>query len=220
VARRWTDAEVRRLFNGLGAFGVNFFQRGTLPPEGARGPQRRSGPAVYAKARRLYGHGGLTRGAHTLHGLATTTGYHRRQLNRARTALNQKWKRTSTHGAYLITDDQATDILEWLKHDYWVSSKRLYGCMWCATQTREHKGLGLCVRCYGQYRRLCQHYSIPSKISGQQALLHGISAHDAVNAKAHGPFMQDASDRLKRGVALDDWAIELLHLLQPTQEMR
>ena len=63
MAKRWTPKAVRALFNGLGAYGLAYFQRNAGPPEDRAGAAKvRTRDAVYAQIRRLYGPGGLTTG--------------------------------------------------------------------------------------------------------------------------------------------------------------
>ena len=155
MARRWDRKSLRRLFDGVGSYGIRWFQKRVNVPGDYEGAER-SRSAIYSAARRHCGKGGLTRGVYTLNRLMRETGFERTHLMRARSALKQKWKRTSTRGAYLITEEQADEILEWLKHDYWSKEKHLYCCLGCQTESRPHHSLGLCRRCYFGYRRRCK----------------------------------------------------------------
>ncbi len=116
-------------------------------------PEGRSKDSIFAKARRLYGTGGITRGAYTLRKVCDTTGYSVSQIRRAQKALGQKWKRTGQGGSYLIREEQLDEIAQWLHRDYWCTHLRLYNCIWCATEDRKHYSSGLCTACYERYLR-------------------------------------------------------------------
>lgn len=213
MARRWKESSVRALFNGIGAYGFAWFQRKAGQPH--PWPQERSIDAIVSKIRREYGGGGITRGVYTVNQIVLSTGYEPSHLRRAQSALNQKWKRTSLRGNHLITDEQMHDILEWLKHDYWCVRKRLYGCVWCATSTRPPKGIGLCSRCFYRHRRLCAGYGIPWTVSGQLTLLEESQSLDSDKNSPHGTFVEEAKRRLDRGIALEEYQLEWMILVQP-----
>ena len=204
---------MRSLFNGLGAYGLSWFRRKAGTAYNWPNAPQRSRSAIYNKIRREYGGGGLTRGIYTRHQLETSTGYNRHHLERARIALNQKWKRTGPRGAYLISEEQAEDIIAWLRKDYWVPGKRLYGCVWCATTKREHKGLGLCSRCYFRYRRVCVKHGIQPGPDAQLELMRGLESLGVQNDAAHGIFLETARVQLERGIALDEWDVGRLAML-------
>lgn len=212
MASRWSDQADRSLFNGLGAYGLSWFQRKSGKSYAHMGPKTRSKDAVYARIRRIYGPGGLTRGVHTLHELVNSTGYTVEHFRRAQAALNQKWKRTSLRGSHLISDDQAQDLIEWLKHDYWNSTKRLYACLWCTTSRQRHRGIGLCIRCYYRHRRLCRVLDVPQTPSGQLNLLSGVKNLD--NQVAHRRFVEYAKGQLDKGLALGEFELEWLVILK------
>lgn len=171
-AKPWSKKAERALLHGIGFYGVEWFRRQAGKPyDYPNAPACRSRAAVYAKARALFGAGGLTRGVFTLARLARDTGYHVTQLRRAGSALNQKWKRLGPRGCYLLTDEQVEDILEWLKHDFWSKALRLYVCVWCGGKEHPHKGGGLCSRCYWQHRRLCEVLDLPSSLEAQLELV-------------------------------------------------
>jgi len=196
----WSDTSVRVLFDGIGIAGVRWFKTRCS----------RSYWAVYAKASRLYGKGGLTRGSYTLWEIAQRTGYNREQIKRAQSALNQKWKRLGPIGAHLITEEQVEDILEWLKHDFWSKAKKLYGCQWCATTTRPHVGRGLCSRCYRRHIYLCEQLGLPVSGLKQMSILRKAQRQDCANLEAHGRFIHEAMARLQTGLALDESQLERL----------
>lgn len=151
MARRWTEREVKVLLSGLGAYGIEWFRQRTGTSYLYPNAPPRSANAIHRKIARLCGGSGrFTRGAYTLAALAKRSGYHHKQLRRAQSALNQKWKRTSSKGSYLITDDQAEEALTWLEHDYWCRSRRLYGCVQCGEDKSPPKVWGLCGRCYAR----------------------------------------------------------------------
>lgn len=202
----WDEASLRVLFDGIGISGVRWFTTRCS----------RSYKAIYNKALREYGKGGLTRGAYTLWEVCQTTGYTRSHMLRAQSALNQKWKRLGPVGAHLITDEQLEDIVEWLKHDFWSKAKKLYGCQWCTTTNRTHKGAGLCQRCYFRHIYLCKQLGIPSSLSGQMALLRKAKSLDCANLEAHGTFIRRAMARLQSGLALSEENLERLVIVAGT----
>jgi hypothetical protein len=153
MARRWTPNETRSLLMGLGAYGVEWFIRHTGPSYDYPNAPKRSVKAIKAKIDRLVGGPRFSHGAYTLESLARRSGYHPKQLHRAQGALNQKWKRTSLRGSFLITDDQAEELMAWLQHDFWNRKRHLYGCVQCGEDGQRPKAWGLCRRCYDKVRR-------------------------------------------------------------------
>jgi len=141
MSSRWTKRDEFILLQGVGSYGLSWFARRL----------GRSYAAVRRKAFRLYGRGGLTRGAYTLSAVARMTGYHPDQLRRAARALAQKWKRTSPRGPYLIYEDQVRELTDWLKQGYWAPKHQLYACGWCGGSRAPHYALGLCRGCYAVY---------------------------------------------------------------------
>lgn len=209
MARRWSREATNSLLDGVGAFGLEWFRRrGGASYDYPNAPVKRSRAAVYAKAHREFGEGGLTRGVRTLHELSAQTGYTRGQLRRAGHALNQKWKRLGPRGAHLISDEQAEEILTWLQHDFWSKSLHLYACLHCGTSNRPHRAAGLCGRCYYRYRRRCLDLGLPAGLREQVALILRLDKQPGVEAK-----LLDMSRRLEHGKALGlnelDWLIML-----------
>jgi hypothetical protein len=155
-ARRWTKDEVLALYQGAGTVNLDWIQRHTECPydyEGA--PPHRSLGSIHQKAHREFGIGGTRRGTYSLKSAAEKSGYAPSQIRRARAALGQKWKRTSSRGPYLISEDQYFELVEWLAGDYWSVRNRQYACEWCGCTDRHHYALGLCRMCYrAAYRRL------------------------------------------------------------------
>lgn len=165
MARHWTDREVKVLLTGLGAYGIEWFRQRTGTSHLYPNAPQRSAIAVHKKIARLCdGEGRFVRGAYTLASLSQRSGYHRDQLRRAQSALNQKWKRTSARGSFLITDDQAEELMAWLQHDFWSRGHRLYGCVQCGEDVRRPKVWGLCDRCYFRVNRLIRR--LRGKLSG------------------------------------------------------
>ena len=193
--KRWTKLAQRELFNGVGISGIAWFKRKC---------GGRSVGAVYHKLQRDFGLGGLTRGAYTVHELETVTGYSETQLRRGGSALNQKWKRLGPRGAHIITEEQMSEIVTWLGHDYWSKPHRLYGCLWCTTEKRAHQALGLCGRCYHRYRRACIKLKLPATVVEQSSLLKNIKS---------GKFLDKANSRLNSGIALDSEHLVWLAML-------
>ena len=143
--RKWTKFEERMLLQGVGVNGIKWFQK-RINKDG------RSVDSIRSKARRLF-EAGLAKGSYSLLRACRDTGYHSSQFFRAREALGQKWKRTSKKGTYLIYEEQFLELIDFLRHDYWSKYHRLYNCLWCGTSNMDHKGQGLCVRCYNKYVR-------------------------------------------------------------------
>lgn len=154
MAKRWTKDQQLALLNHMGVSGVAKLKREV--------GGSRSEKAISAKAWREYETGSLTRGSYSLRALQAETGYAKSQLHRAQRALRQRWHRTKAGGVYMISLAQLDELTEWLKTDYWGPRFALYGCTWCTTQARPHRQLGLCSRCYFQYRRRCQAAGLPT----------------------------------------------------------
>lgn len=210
-AKRWGKKARDALFNGIGAYGLAWFQkRSDAPYDESEGPQKRSRMAIYKKSFREFGPGGLTRGSYTLHELQKTTGYNREQFIRAREACKQKWKRTGPGGDHLITEEQVEEILEWLKHDYWSKAHRLYCCRRCTTDRRTHYGAGLCERCYFKYRRSLERRGLPTSI---QALAVKLKSLEVGKSENHGKFLDRICSDLERGFALDDECLDWLEMV-------
>jgi hypothetical protein len=201
----WTKAAERELFNGVGISGLAWFK------DRCGG---RSTAAVYHKLRREFGPGGLTRGAYTLYELERRTGYSETHIRRAGSALNQKWKRLGPRGAHLITEEQMDEIVTWLGHDFWSKTHRLYGCLWCATDKRAHRSVGLCVRCYHRHRRACIKRGLPVTVTSQKDLMRGM-AIGRDNSRAHGRFLEKGASRLAAGLALSEEYLDWLAMLAP-----
>lgn len=200
-AKPWTKLAQRELFNGVGISGLAWFKKRC---------GGRSDSAIYHKLHREYGPGGLTRGAYTIHELEKLTSYSESQLRRAGSALNQKWKRLGPRGAHLITEEQRDEIVAWLGHDFWSKTHRLYGCLWCSTLRRSHQCLGLCLRCYHQYRRACLKRGLPISVLKQTDLLRAVGSKDS---REHAKFMDKATARLDSGLVLDAAQLDWLAML-------
>jgi hypothetical protein len=119
-----------------------------------------------------------------------TTGYGRTHFLRAQQALNQQWRRLSPRGSWLITEEQAEEIIEWLKTDHWSKAKRLDACLWCSTTAEPMHALGLCRHDYLRYRRMCRTLGLPLKPQDQIGLV--MAAGGSIKML----------DRLERKVAL------------------
>lgn len=195
MANRWDKQSDMALLQGIGAYGLSWFQaRSGRSYDYPNAPPRRSIPALYGRARRLFGPGGFTRGTYTLHGASTATGYTRKQIRRAASALNQKWKRLRRRGAYIITEEQLDDICEWLKHDYWCKPLQLYACVWCGSSSTASAGLGLCARCYHRYRRRAAALGLPATRSELRRFVDALrkagATDDAFLSRVHGWVIQ------------------------------
>lgn len=193
--RPWTADEERALFEGAGAFALPWFDKRVGASWDYPGAPPRSRRAIYKRARKLWGAGGLRRGVFSMRQLCLHSGYSVGQIKRAQSALNHKYKRLSTHGPYMVSYEQREDIYAWLAHDFWAKGLRLYNCTWCGLHTLPHKGYGLCSRCYYAHRRLCARLYMPPTLDKQIA---GLQGH---------PDLQDAVRHLQRGLALLSWQL-------------
>ena len=187
----WTKVQTRELFNNVGISGVAWFMRNC---------GGRSVAAIYQKLSRDCGPGGLTRGAYPIHRLEKISGYAESQIRRAGKALNHKWKRLGPRGAHLITEEQMDEITTWLGHDYWSKAHKIYCCSWCTTEQHRHKALGLCVRCYPKYCRMCAQLKMPTALSVQSDRLNLLSNK---LANVESSILYGVTTRLNSGVALE-----------------
>lgn len=190
MRRVWTAEEDRVLVSGAGAFALAYFIKRVGPSHTFHRAPQRSRYAIYARARRLWGPGGFTRGVFTFNALARESGYGVDALRRAQKALNHSYKRLTPRGAYLISYDQREDLYAWLAHDFWCKSLRRYNCAWCAQSSRSHKGAGLCTRCYCTYHRLCRRLNLPTS---PQQLRH--------SPRISSRLREHIAARMERGVA-------------------
>jgi len=205
MARRWTKKETQALLEGVGVFGIAWFRRrGGSPFDWPNAPENRSKDAVYAKAARVYGGGGLSRGAYSLRRAAETTGYSATQLRRAMKALAQKWKRTSSDGSFLIYDEQLNELTDWLRSDYWSKAHRLYSCLWCGTADRRHYSIGLCNTCYHRYYRRLLRAGIPTSVRELLLFVRRLKR------RYDDEFLESAEDNLVRGRAIPVVLIPLI----------
>lgn len=162
MARKWTKREENQLLQGVGVFGIGWFRRNTQSAYDWPGaPRGRTRAALYAKARRLYGRGGFSKGSFSLRKASKVTGYSITQIKRAMEALKQKWKRTSATGSYLIFEEQLEEITQWLRKDFWSKKQRAYCCLWCQRESVGHHGRGLCFRCYQRYYQRLRRLGLP-----------------------------------------------------------
>lgn len=162
MAQKWSKKNKYTLLQGVGAYGYNWFCRNVGNSTNKAIEAGRSIDAIRAQAYRLFGSGSITKGAYSLRQCSELTGYTYIQLRRAMHAVNQKWKRTSKHGTYIITEDQLWELVEWLKHDYWCIKYRRYNCSWCTTDVRAHYSLGLCKRCFFTYYKRLERAGLPT----------------------------------------------------------
>jgi len=194
--KRWTHAEELYLLNGVAISGIRWLTKHC----------HKSLASIHGKLRREYGKGGLTRGAYTLMEIADKTGYSRPQLIRAQKALAQKWKRLGPRGAYIITEEQLEDIVNWLSHDYWDKQYRKYCCGWCHTGDSPHKGRGLCQICYYRYRRICEGAGISLKKEDQIRFLADIPLGNELRDKS----VKKALANLNKGLAINKEDLEVI----------
>ncbi len=169
----------------------------------------RSRGALHAKLRGLTGQGALSRGAYSLAQLQRDTGYTYEQLRRAASALNQKWKRLQPTGRFLVTEEQREEIITWLKHDYWATVHRLYSCLFCTTERRPHRALGLCERCYFSYMRACKVRGLPFSPKEIATKLACVGASDKLPPQVLA--------RVKRGLAIEREYLDRLAGILPVE---
>ena len=209
MAKRWGKKSVKALFEGIGSYGLAWFQQRTDAAHSyPNAPQKRSRQAVENKALREWGPGGLTRGAYSLRELIERTGYSRTQLLRGRDALRQKWKRFGPRGNFLVSEEQIEEILEWLKHDYWTVEHRLYCCRLCTSEKKPHYGLGLCRKCYWRYRRNLKKRGLPTTVEGLAAKVSGLG-----NSRECGNFLDRINECIRRGISLEDELLDWLEAM-------
>jgi hypothetical protein len=204
--KRWTKQEEQALLHGVGVYGVAWFQKNTgdaLDWPGA--PKGRTRKAIYSKAYRLYGLGGLSRGAYTLRRLTRETGYGVSHFFRAMRACSQKWKRTSVHGKYLICEDQAEELLAWLRQDYWGKRRRVYRCSWCGADHRAHCAQGLCRRCYQRYAQRLRRAGLP--IRGKEL---SVEIKRWAQRMGGRDFLDVALRQIRRGWAIPEESLRRL----------
>lgn len=154
----WTKGEISILEQLVGNASYSTLQKRL---------QGRSLESIKKKARQL----GFTlsRGTWTLNRVMQETGYNWKQIYRARDVLNQYWRRATEtkakHGKFLITDEQALEIMDYLKREHYPFTSR-YGqptlrwsryhtiCSSCKSTKRPHYGRGMCESCWKRDRRL------------------------------------------------------------------
>jgi hypothetical protein len=159
MANKWTKEEELSLLENIGNYGFAKIQAELNTPYFWLNDSR-SISAIYSKLRRMGFNGGLTRGGYTLRFITENTGYNKTHIKRAAKALRQKWKKTSSLGAYIITYDQYEEICNWLKLDYWSKLHKIHGCLWCSTHDKPHKCYGLCVDCMKVYNKFLSKYKM------------------------------------------------------------
>lgn len=164
---------------------------------------KKSEQAVKNKARRMW-NGGVTRGYFSVYQLTNLTGYNSKQLNRARRALKQKWNRTGVKGTHMISEEQIVDLLTWLKNDYWSKKLHLHACVWCGSNQRRHRGLGLCSRCYN---RVAKRFNRCGLRIGIKALKSLVAVHFA---DMDSGVLDRINRSLKKGIIFDELTINRL----------
>jgi hypothetical protein len=196
MAKRWTKNQTLALLNHMGVAGAAKLRRAV---GGCR-----SEKAIASKAWREYETSSLTRGTYSLRALCRETGYDKTQLHRAQRALRQRWHRTRAGGNFMISLAQMDEITEWLKTDYWGPQFGLYGCIWCTTESRPHRQLGLCGRCYYQYRRRCVAAGLPTVHAELAQYLE--MYRDRIDCAT----LELMAERVKKGLALSKRQMALL----------
>lgn len=202
MRNKWTKVEEATLLVGVGSYGLSWFTDKAITG--------RSLNAIYAKARRLYGDGGLTRGAFTLNQICRMSGYSVCQFRRAMKALKQKWKKTSAKGSYLIQEEQYDEMLAWLAVDYWSKAHRLYRCTYCYRTDRVHRAYGLCEKCYIYYLSLLRSVQLPVVFKQLEIVIPQL--------KDKYPFLEKAEKNLKRKIAIEKDLLDLLYLCKEREK--
>lgn len=205
--RRWTPKEDRALLDGVGTFALNWFRKKSGKTHVYPNSPDRTRKAIYYRAGIVNGKGGLTRGTYTLRQATTDTGYAKEQLQRAQSALGQKWKRLSRRGSFMITLEQLEEMCEWLKQDYWCKKLRLYSCVNCGSNRHASRGQGLCKKCYFKIRRLAKSLRLPDRVDSLIELI--MSSLDSTPQEVRG-FLENARRQLERGWALTENQIRQL----------
>jgi hypothetical protein len=204
--KRWTKQEEQALLHGVGVYGVAWFQKNTGDAlDWPAAPKGRTRRAVYSKAYRMYGIGGLSRGTYTLRRLICETGYGPSHFYRAMRACGQKWKRTSVRGRYLICEDQVDELLAWLRQDYWGKRHRLYRCSWCGVEHRRHHAQGLCRRCYQRYAQRLWRAGLPI---GRKEL--SVELRKMAQCEQVSDFLAMAMRHAQRGWAIPEESLRRL----------
>ena len=75
----------------------------------------------------------------------------KRPPNKNRTKKAKK-ARPWDNKAWLIDDEQADKIIEWLCRYRWMKNNKYPNCRDCGTKDTPHKGKGLCKRCHSKHR--------------------------------------------------------------------
>lgn len=207
MARHWTKEEDASLLDGVGVFSIQWFRKRAGKTLDYENSPLRSRLAIYKRAKRLIKSGSLTRGTYTLIEAARETGYAREQLQRAQAALNQKWKRLSPRGPFLITFDQLEELTGWLRQDYWCTALRLYGCVNCGDAHKPPRGMGLCQTCYWRIRRALQSFELPTR---RDHLLRFVQSLDAPQFEVQS-YLAKARQHLERGWAPTEDHIRIIH---------
>lgn len=210
VGKRWTKTQDAALLDGVGVFSLAWFRKRSGQSYDYPHALRRSRMAVYNRATRLIGSGSLTRGTSTLAEAERETGYAAEQLQRAQAALNQKWKRLSPRGPYLITFDQLDEVVGWLRNDYWCAKLRLYGCVNCGDNHKPARGMGLCQRCYHRTRRILSRLGLPKRLTDLSSV---VQALDGLTPEVRA-FVDMALKHLERGWSLTENQIQTLLTFQ------
>jgi hypothetical protein len=185
VAFPWLPSEDLVLVKNVGH--LNIFELMELLP-------RRNRLAI---ERRCYELGfSPTQGTHTRLQIERETGYDWRQIQRARDALGQVWKRYGTR-KYMITDDQVQEIIEYLRTETrkWSLHYDLDGCRICGTSGEEertrHSGDGLCKRCW-DFRRHGRVQIVDSIRKGKMIILTEEIWHAYIRDEEPQPELQIA----------------------------
>jgi hypothetical protein len=116
-----------------------------------------------------------TQGTYTRLQIERQTGYDWRQIQRARDALGQTWKRYGLR-KYMITEDQMIQMVEYLATEKrkWSLQYGLDKCRECGnsgdTERSRHSGDGLCKRCW-DFRRHARDSVVTALVQGKGVLL-------------------------------------------------
>lgn len=152
--RRWTKSEDNTLLNHIDSHTMTWLSR----------KLQRSPEAIRHRLVVLVGSRSISQGLYSQRQMVLDSGYCVEQLQRARKALGQLWRRGSPTGNYLVSEDQYRALLAWLAED--STSPRRYKpegrpktppvlCHDCQKRwSRYVKSGRLCRACYARWLRL------------------------------------------------------------------
>ena len=160
--RRWTKEDIHFLKRHIGKYSIHWIADRL----------QRTPNSIRCKANDLQ----ITASSrfHSLQSIIRETGYNRKQVLKAKEALDQEWQWLEAPvagGRFKITTDQREQLLHWLAkpgpkyssppgpepRTVWEPYLGITNCLHCGTNgsstTQRHKALGLCVSCWNKLQR-------------------------------------------------------------------